>query len=402
MELNERKLNILKAIIKDYIDTAEAVGSRTISKKYNLGVSAATIRNEMADLEELGYLIQPHTSAGRVPTEKGYKLYVDTLMATSELNDTDKKMIEKCVHDNINHIQDLIHETSKLLSELTNYTTIGFAKNLVNYSTIKHIQLVSMNENNILLIVVTDKGDIKKETISTKVYHETSKLLSELTNYTTIGFAKNLVNYSTIKHIQLVSMNENNILLIVVTDKGDIKKETISTKVYLEQTKLNIISDNLTKKLGGKTITHLDDRFVAFIKHEIGEYSNLIDQLINALNSNLSSEELYMTLSGATNILSYPEFNDVLKARSFFDMLEEKDNITKITKSKGILKDNTNIIIGSDNEVEEAQEYSVVTTTYKVDENSVGRISFIGPTRMDYSRIYSIISYINLLINNKK
>ncbi|SCH37146.1 MULTISPECIES: heat-inducible transcriptional repressor HrcA [unclassified Romboutsia] len=340
MELNERKLNILKAIIKDYIDTAEAVGSRTISKKYNLGVSAATIRNEMADLEELGYLIQPHTSAGRVPTEKGYKLYVDTLMATSELSDTDKKMIEKCVRDNINHIQDLIHETSKLLSELTNYTTIGFAKNLVNYSTIKHIQLVSMNENNILLIVVTDKGDIKKE--------------------------------------------------------------TISTKVYLEQTKLNIISDNLTKKLGGKTITHLDDRFVAFIKHEIGEYSNLIDQLINALNSNLSSEELYMTLSGATNILSYPEFNDVLKARSFFNMLEEKDNITKMTKSKGILKDNTNIIIGSDNEVAEAQEYSVVTTTYKVDENSVGRISFIGPTRMDYSRIYSIISYINLLINNKK
>ncbi|MDU2198250.1 MAG: heat-inducible transcriptional repressor HrcA [Peptostreptococcaceae bacterium] len=340
MELNERKLNILKAIIKDYIDTAEAVGSRTISKKYNLGVSAATIRNEMADLEELGYLIQPHTSAGRVPTEKGYKLYVDTLMATSELNESDKIMIEKCVQDNINHIQSLIHETSKLLSQLTNYTTVGIAKNLVNYSTIKHIQLVSMNENNILLIVVTDKGDIKKE--------------------------------------------------------------TIPTKIYLEQAKLNIISDNLTKKLGGKTITHLDNKFVAFIKHEIGECSNLIDQLVNALNSNLSNEELSMSLSGATNIFSYPEFNDVLKARSFFNMIEEKENITKMTKSKGILKENANIIIGSDNDVKAAQEYSVVTATYKVDENSVGRISFIGPTRMDYSRIYSIISYINLLINNKK
>ena len=108
------------------------------------------------------------------------------------------------------------------------------------------------------------------------------------------------------------------------------------------------------------------------------------------------------SLSGATNIFSYPEFNDVLKARSCFNMIEEKENITKMTKSKGILKENANIIIGSDNDVKAAQEYSVVTATYKVDENSVGRISFIGPTRMDYSRIYSIISYINLLINNKK
>ena len=97
MELNERKMKILKAVVKDYIETAEAVGSRTISKKHNLGVSAATIRNEMADLEELGYLVQPHTSAGRVPTEKGYKLYVDLLMGTNELNDSDKEIIEKCV-----------------------------------------------------------------------------------------------------------------------------------------------------------------------------------------------------------------------------------------------------------------------------------------------------------------
>lgn len=211
MELNERKLNILKAIIKDYIETAEAVGSRTISKKYDLGVSAATIRNEMADLEELGYLIQPHTSAGRVPTEKGYKLYVDTLMATSELSDTDKKMIERCVQENIDHIESLIRETSKLLSELTNYTTVGFTRNLINHSTIKYIQLVSMDLNNLLLIVVTDKGDIKKE--------------------------------------------------------------TIATRVYLDQAKLNIISDNLTKKLEGKTITSLDNKLIAFIKHEIDRKS---------------------------------------------------------------------------------------------------------------------------------
>ena len=129
MELNERKMNILKAIVKDYIETAEAVGSRTISKKYNLGVSAATIRNEMADLEELGYLVQPYTSAGRIPTEKGYKLYVNSLMNTTELSDYDKEIIQQCVDSNMSHIQDLIHETSKMLSQLTNYTTVAMTNN---------------------------------------------------------------------------------------------------------------------------------------------------------------------------------------------------------------------------------------------------------------------------------
>ena len=339
MELNERKMNILKAIVKDYIETAEAVGSRTISKKYNLGVSAATIRNEMADLEELGYLIQPYTSAGRVPTEKGYKLYVNSLMSTSELSESDKEIIENCVEENISHIQDLIHETSKMLSQLTNYTTVAMTRNL---STLNKI-----------------------------------------------------------RHIQLVKMHDNELLLIVVTDKGDIKKSSITAKINLDQAKLNLISDNLTRKLSSKTITEIDERLIAYIKYEIGEYSSIIDQLLNLLNTNPTDEELSMTLNGATNIFNYPEFNDVLKARSFLNMLETKETIAKIVKSKGILKDNTTIIIGSDNDCEQAQECSVVTATYKVDKNLIGRISFIGPTRMDYSRIYSIINYMNILLNNK-
>ena len=338
MELNERKMKILKAIVKDYIETAEAVGSRTISKKHNLGVSAATIRNEMADLEELGYLVQPHTSAGRVPTEKGYKLYVDLLMGTNELNDSDKEIIEKCVESNMNHIQELIHETSKMLSPLTNYTTIGTTK---------------------------------------------------------------IVKPSVIKHIQLVNMGEHSILLIVVTDIGDIKKTDIPTKKYLDQAKLNIISDNLTKKLAGKSITDIDNNLIAFIKYEIGEYSSIVDKLLSVLNSNVSDDDVSITLNGVTNILDYPEFNDVLKARSFLDMLETKETVAKIIQSKGILKDNTNIIIGSDNDCQQAQDCSVVTATYKVDNEQIGRISFIGPTRMDYSRIYSIINYMNILLNNK-
>lgn len=339
MELNERKLNILKAIVKDYIETAEAVGSRTISKKHDLGVSAATIRNEMADLEELGYLIQPHASAGRVPSEKGYKLYVDTLMSQADLSDEEKNLIKDCINSNVNDIKDLMEETSKLLSRITNYTTIALAKN------------------------------IKTESI--------------------------------IKHIQLVNLSENEILLLVITDKGDIKKAQIQTNICLEQSKLNLISEGLNNKLCGKSIQDLDNRLIAFIKHEIGEHSNLIDALIDRINFDNDEESLF-SLSGATNIFNYPEFSDVLKAKSFLNMIEKKDAIDKMINSKGIEKENVKIIIGSDNEYELAKEYGVVTASYNIGTDLIGEISFIGPTRMDYARIYAIVNYINLLFNKNR
>ncbi len=293
----------------------------------------------MADLEELGYLIQPHTSAGRVPSEKGYKLYVDMLMGKSELSNEEKKLIQDCIQNNVSHIKDLIQETSKLLSQLTNYTTVAVAK--------------SLNHKNV------------------------------------------------IKHIQLVSIDENKILLIVVTNNGDIKKADLTSDIYLDQSKLNIISDNLTRKLLGKSIVEIDERLIAFIKYEIGEYSNLIDGLIDALNYNMSEEEAVFSLNGATNIFNYPEFNDIIKAKSFLNMIEKKETMDSMLKSKGIQKDNVNIIIGSDNNLELAKDCSIVTATYNIDKDLVGKISFIGPTRMDYARIYAIVNYINLLFNKK-
>lgn len=339
MELTERKLNILKAIVKDYIETAEAVGSRTLSKKYNLGVSAATIRNDMADLEELGYLIQPHTSSGRVPSEKGYKLYVDSLMNGSELNDIEKHLIEETIHSNMNYMKDMIHETSKLISKLTNYTTIAVTKNVSNQSNIKHIQLVGLGEKSIVLIVVTDKGDIKNT---------------------------NLI-----------------------------------TNMSIDQAKLNLISDNLTNKLIGKSIIEIDEDFLNYIKYEISESSIFIDELVGALNFHMDENETSMSLSGATNIFNYPEFSDILRAKTFLNMLEEKENISSMLKSKGIQKENLNIIIGSDNECEVAKDCSIITATYNIDKDVVGKISLIGPTRMDYAKVYSILNYMGLLLNKK-
>lgn len=339
MELNERKLNILKAIVKDYIDTAEAIGSRTISKKHDFGVSAATIRNEMADLEELGYLIQPHTSAGRVPSVKGYRLYVDSLMSKGELTDEEKSLIESCMQRNIDNIDSLIHETSKMLSKLTNYTTVAITKSITN---------------------------------------------------------------NIIKYIQLVNLNEREILLIVVSEKGNVKKANITVRENIEQAKLNLISDSLTKRLAGKSLADLDENFISYVKYQIGEFSIVVDELINILNGDDSNEDYSLTLNGATNIFNYPEFNDIIKAKEFLNLVEEKDAVTDLIKQKGIQKDNLNILIGNENGKGLEKDCSVVTATYNVDNNILGKISFIGPTRMDYARVCSIINYMSILLNKKK
>ena len=339
MELNNRKLQILTAIVRDYIETAEAVGSRTISKKYDFGVGAATIRNEMADLEDLGYLIQPHTSAGRIPSEKGYKLYVDSLMKQTDLDENDKILIQQCINNNVSRIKELMHDTSKLLSKLTNYTTVAISSNFVEQSKIKHMQLVELGPRNIMLIVVTEKGDLK---------------------------------------------NIN-----------------ISTDLDINQEKLNLISNILTNKLQHKSIVDLDDDFIKYIKSQISDYSMFFDQLLNVISNNVITKESDISLSGATNIFNFPEFNDILKAKAFLNMLEEKDVLEGIVNSKGIEKENVNIIIGSDNSYDIAKDCGIVTATYIIDGVGVGKIGFIGPTRMDYAKIYSMINYMGLLINKK-
>lgn len=334
MDLTERQLNILKAIVKDYVETAEAVGSRTISKKYDFGISAATIRNEMSDLEDMGYLVQPHTSAGRIPTKKGYMLYVDSLMGNRELEEHEKEMLRKCVENNFNRVDDLLDELSKILSSITNYTTVA-------------------------------------------VYDRNRGL-------------------RTIKHIQLVSLSPEKILLILVADNGEIKSREFDTFVELPQAKLNVISNSLSNKLSGKKFSELDEEMIAYIKYEIGEYSEIVDDLVYLLNAD---SDYKISMNGATNIFNYPEFSDMVKAKSFLNMLEERESLAKMIRTKGIQKDNLNIVIGNGDDV--STDLSIVTATYNVQDDLQGKISFIGPTRMDYSKVYSILNYMSMLLDGK-
>jgi heat shock gene repressor HrcA len=326
MEMDERKIRILQAIINDYINTAEPVGSRTIAKKYDLGISSATIRNEMADLEEMGYLEQLHSSSGRKPSNKGYRLYVDKLMHVPSLTPEEQHIIKTQIIDTaLFEIDKIIKQTTSLLSELTKLTCIVKTPS-VSRSYIKHIQLINIDSNNVLLVIITDNGIIKNNVIRVGK------------NVSTEALAK----LSNILSTRLKNLN-------------------------CEQINLEVIN-NLRMDLAG-----YEDIFNA-----------TIPVLYECLNSS-GNREIYT--EGTTNIFNYPEYKDIEKAREFLSLLDNKDKIV------GLLNNDSNISvkIGNENFIEGAEDCSVVSAVYSLNDKPIGEIGVIGPTRIPYSKVISIL-----------
>lgn len=335
MDLNERKLKILQAIVQDYIDCAEPVGSRTLSKKYNLGVSPATIRNEMADLEELGFLMQPHTSAGRIPSDKAYRLYVDYLMQVKKIAAIQRSQLKEKLVRSFSEIEQLLQYSSRVLSELTQYTTVAIAPQIKG-SKLKQIQLIPIDSEHIISVIITDTGVVKKP------------------------------------------------LLRIPGGIGDISV-------------LMRVSGILNEKLRGKTLQDVEELLEKELKHEVFRFSSVMETIIPELFKTLEEiDDFELYLNGTTNIFNFPEFSDLIKAKSFLTMLEEKKKISELIISSG---EGISISIGAENFFEQARDCSLVTATFKVDNSAIGWLSVIGPTRMDYSKVIGIMGQISSYIN---
>lgn len=335
MTLVERKLKILQAIINDFISTAQPVGSRTLAKKYDLGISSATIRNEMSDLEELGYLVSPHTSAGRIPSDLGYRLYVDSLMRKYELENKQKKVIRDLLLNKIVEIDDVIKNTSKILSQITNLTSMSLSPQFKS-SKLKNIKLVQVDNNKVLLILVSNTGIIK-----------------------------------------------NSIL----------RMSNISQNV------LNKVSNILQDKLSGKTICDLDEEIKDKIKSELIDYSSTIDTVIPKLrNCLMDIDESQIYLDGITNIFNLPEYTDINKAKKFISAIEKKDLMYELLRNDTC--DDIGIKIGNENEIDEVKDCSIITATYRLNGKIIGKVGVIGPTRMDYSRVVAVLRYLTNILSN--
>ena len=330
MDLSERKLKILQAIIYDFIRTAEPVGSRTLSKNYDLGISPATIRNEMSDLEDMGFLTHPHTSSGRVPSEKAYRLYVDTLMDKKELTPVEKDSIAQSLYKNVTELENLVERAAHILSEITNLTAFAMTPRQ-DQDILKYVNLMPVDERTVILMIVSESGKVSN----------TSIRLNKPVSMDTLAFISKNMTYNY-------------------------KGQTIS-----EALTLDIIE---TVKTDAQALAMYEKSIVpSFVK-----------TLEDMLNVNL-----YM--DGYTNIFSLPEYNDIDKAKMFFEMINRKDDFTQ----KLINRDNGMIItIGNENNDESLQDCSVITATYHVNGKQVGKIGVIGPTRMKYAEVTSVVEYL--------
>ncbi len=338
--LSERKKKILYAVINDYIQTALPVGSQTISKHYNVGLSSASIRNIMAELEEMGYLTQPYTSAGRIPTDTGFRFYVDTLLKIKALKRQEQERIRSWLKRNKLKridVEEVMKETSRVLSLFTKHLGLVLAPKITN-TEIKRIELVHIRDGYVLVILVSISGVLHNRMV------DIGETVSQADLDRMSNFLNSIASHLTIKELK---------------------------KKILEEMKRE---KNLFDKLLKKAL-------------EIGRY---------AVTDAEEDEEIY--IEGRTNILTQPEFSDIQKMKKLFNAFENKALLIKILdecmESEGI-----QVYIGSENEIEEIKGCSIIAKPYRVCGETLGTLGVIGPTRMDYGRIIPLVEYTAELVS---
>ena len=336
MQMDERKVLILQAIIDDYIMTAMPVGSRTISRKSGVGFSPATIRNEMSDLEELGYLDQPHTSAGRVPSNKAYRLYVDHLMKTVKLSSDERELIHEHLVAKSKQVEGVIRSAANVLSDATKYTAV---------------------------IVAPKLGTLR------------------------------------IRHVQLVPVAERTALMIIVTNAGIVKDAVIRVPEGLDADDLYSISRMLTQKLADKPLEAVRQAFSEMLR-SAEQNRRLLGEALQVIEKKLESEEGApdVIVGGSSNLLDYPEYSDVTKAKHFLSVLESKETLRQVVGRDGGME--ITIRIGPENKVPELSDCSIVTATYRVGDHSTGTLGIIGPTRMNYNRVISVLDFMGRALSD--
>jgi len=336
-ELNEREKNILRSVIQQFILTATPVGSRNITKKYEIGLSPATVRNIMADLEDSGFIDHPHTSAGRIPTDKGYRFYVDSLMDIQKVRNSEKAYINRSL-DDITEMDELFKLASGLLSRITKQLACVMYPKL-------------------------DSGILEK--------------------------------------IQLVSLTSSRILAVVSIKSGLIKTITLEINSEVKSSQVDFVQNILNERLSGLTFSEIRNSFSERIKDVLDDETSIIrvftDSVDKIFKDEKSTDQLYIT--GASNIVRQPEFEDPEKFQGIIELIEDKNIIIHIFEKSGeTFPDEVFISIGSENKDQKLKEYSLITKEYRFGETS-GTLGIIGPKRMEYSKVVAIVDYMAKMLS---
>ena len=335
MDIIDRKYRILQAIIDDYILTALPVGSRTISRKYEQKLSSATIRNEMSDLEELGYLDSPHTSAGRVPSNKAYRLYVDQMLRPMPLSVEETEFINRCFDRRMHQVEDFSMRIAKALSSMTHYTAA--------------------------VMTTTPRSE------------------------------------QVLSHLQLVPVAANRVLLILVTRSGTVKQSLLDLGASVAPDELYTVSRILSSQLEGMRLSELPGAMLRLS----GGCETGIHRIVRAMAEQqpheAQSDIVSLAVGGRSNLLSFPEYSDVDKAKALLSVLETREKVVSLLSHNGEME--ISVRIGPETGMEETKDCSIITASYRLSDGRVNTLGLIGPTRMQYGKALSVISQVGRSLN---
>jgi heat-inducible transcriptional repressor len=334
--LDNREQEILKAVIETYISSGKPVGSRTLSKKRKGDLSPATIRNIMADLESAGYLCQPHTSAGRIPTDEGYRYYVDHLIESATLN---------------KHDQDFINRT----------------------------------------IFKTDSHDNVMERISQAIANATDNVGFVITPS---------LGHNAVKHLEFILLSDSQILVIIVSKSGLVHNRIVKVDEHVTQQELDQTARYVNENYSGWHLLQVRNDILRKMGEEKALYDRLLKNVILLCNQGLidevSEQDVDIYVDGASKLVGKPEFSDSLRMRALFKTFEEKSKLVKILNAciSDKLEEGIRIIIGSENRVPGLRDYTLITSPLLCPDHQLGSVGILGPTRLQYARAITVVDYV--------
>lgn len=324
--LTDRQLLIFQVIIDDFIESAHPVGSRAISEKKDISVSAATIRNVMAELEDMGFLEKTHSSSGRVPSEKGYRYYVDHLISPMKEKDN-VNVIKHIVEDGLFEFEQIVQMSAEILSEITSYTTIILGP----------------------------------EVLETKL-----------------------------KQLQIVILSPHTAVTILVTNTGHVEHRSFAIPATINASDLEKMVNILNDRLKGVPMIHLSEKLNSEVMAMMKKYIRNVDHSFEYLQGIFFQEQpIKLYVGGKSNILMQPEFKDVSKIHSFYSMMEREEEIAQLIKSS---TEGIKVTIGNENKMDALKDLSLITASYELDENQIGTIALLGPTRMEYRKVIRLLN----------
>jgi heat-inducible transcriptional repressor len=331
--LTDRQKKILQLIIDDYIETAEPVGSRTIARKYNLGISPATIRNEMSDLELLGYLEQPHTSAGRIPSAAAYRFYVDSFTKDDKqtLSPNDVALINSWYRERVHSIDDIFQSTAKILSRMS-----------------KNVSVVLANKD----------------------------------------------SESCFSYMKFLPLNAHQAILCIVTEEGNVDHGVVEIPAGMRPEELEHLAEQVTHLLNGTKLNNITPELLSEVRETMAGDRALYASIINSLKKvKAAQQENKMFLGGTKQLLNQPEFKDTERMKELLGVLEEEQMLKDMLmagKDSGL-----RVTIGSENKFSGIQDCSMIQATYRLNGQGVGTLAVLGPTRMEYRKVISVMDYLH-------